>query len=156
MLQDDSLVGVPAKLNRYRRAGTKQAEDAKKSAGEDGSKPAQQSAHDNSLEDSEGEGDVGGGAGLTLIKIRLFKEVKKDEASSQHAVMAPPPGRTVIRTLLLITSRFLVFGIYIGRVCLPALCAVVPSAVLRGKLRRRGSPPDSWSYLAMQVSRCSM
>ncbi|CAM9946555.1 unnamed protein product, partial [Ectocarpus sp. 8 AP-2014] len=33
----------------------------------------------------EGEGDVGGGAGLTLIKIRLFKEAKKDESGHGHS-----------------------------------------------------------------------
>lgn len=92
--QDDSLVGVPSKLNRYKRAGTKAeaaaAEEDEDDEEEDGNagdkkKPraaaAAASAIDNSLEDEEGEGDVGGGAGLTLIKIRLFKEVKKDEAS---------------------------------------------------------------------------
>lgn len=91
--QDDSLVGVPSKLNRYKRAGTKAIDlnDSNNSdteedtdGGDDGessSKKTPATAIDNSLEDGEGEGDVGGGAGLTLIKIRLFKEAKKDEAS---------------------------------------------------------------------------
>ncbi|CAN0423600.1 unnamed protein product, partial [Ectocarpus sp. 12 AP-2014] len=84
--QDDSLVGVPSKLNRYKRAGTKAVDlnDSNNSdtegdtdGGDDGdssSKKTAATAIDNSLEDGEGEGDVGGGAGLTLIKIRLFKE----------------------------------------------------------------------------------
>lgn len=91
--QDDSLVGVPSKLNRYKRAGTKAVEVNKNKSnseeGEDsdkedvdGSNAQKETAAtgiDNSLEESEEEGDVGSGAGLTLIKIRLFKEVKKDE-----------------------------------------------------------------------------
>lgn len=87
--QDDGLVGVPSKLNRYKRAGTRAADNTDpEEEGDDGSdgdggdeKKTAPAAMDSSLEDGEGEGDVGGGAGLTLIKIRLFKEVKKDEAS---------------------------------------------------------------------------
>ena len=85
--QDDSLVGVPSKLNRYKRAGTKAAEntdghdDDGDDSDDDGDGNEKTAPMDSSLEDGEGEGDVGGGAGLTLIKIRLFKEVKKDEAS---------------------------------------------------------------------------
>lgn len=83
---------MPSKLNRYKRAGTKavdnkgvaEEDDDDDEEGDDGDKKTSEAAAaiDNSLEDGEGEGDVGGGAGLTVIKIRLFKEVKKDEASA--------------------------------------------------------------------------
>lgn len=58
-------MGIPLSLNRYKRAGVK-PEDKDKANGH---------------VPEEEEGEMGGGAGLTLIKIRLFKEVKKDEAS---------------------------------------------------------------------------
>lgn len=57
-------MGVPVKLNRYKRGGSKGDDDG--------------DAEKDQLADV-GEGEVGGGAGLTLIRIRLFKEVKKDE-----------------------------------------------------------------------------
>lgn len=74
-------MGVPSKLNRYRRAGKKvifeeegEEEDADKSDGE-----ARQGGN-KSMEDDEAE-EGQEGAGLTLIKMRLFKDLKKDEAS---------------------------------------------------------------------------
>lgn len=79
------MVGVPSKLNRYKRAGTKAVDnnddddDDEGASDGDGDGKTAATAMDTSLED--GEGDVGGGTGLTLIKIRLFKEAKKDEAS---------------------------------------------------------------------------
>lgn len=95
--QDDSLVGIPSKLNRYKRGGTKAVDsgDAEEDAdddregdgGGDNDKDKQTMAIDSqSLEDDEGEGDVGGGAGLTLIKIRLFKDAKRDEVSELQFV----------------------------------------------------------------------
>lgn len=57
-------MGVPVKFNRYKRVGAKGNDDG--------------DAEKDRLADV-GEGEVGGGAGLTLIRIRLFKEVKKDE-----------------------------------------------------------------------------
>lgn len=62
--QDDGLVGIPRKLNRYMRAGKKADDNEGVGKGHP---------------ETVGEGEVGGGAGLTLIKIRLFKEIKKDE-----------------------------------------------------------------------------
>lgn len=74
-------MGVPSKLNRYRRAGNKvvheeeeEEEDADKSDGE-----ARQGGKKSMENDEEEEGQEG--AGLTLIKMRLFKDLKKDEAS---------------------------------------------------------------------------
>lgn len=72
-LQDDSLVGVPSRLNRYKRAG-------KKSHDSTGDETNNTDVPEGDVDERAGE--FGGGAGLTLIKIRLFKEVKKDEASN--------------------------------------------------------------------------
>lgn len=77
--QDDGLVGVPSKLNRYRRAGKKivyeeAGEDAAKSDDE-GQQGGTKSMED--CQDEEGEER----AGLTLIKMRLFKDIKIDEVS---------------------------------------------------------------------------
>ena len=81
--QDDSLVGVPSKFNRYKRMGKKKAQEA--SGDKDGNNGGGEEMGNGRGEDQEvDEGDHawgGGGGGLTLIKIRLFKEVKKDEAS---------------------------------------------------------------------------
>lgn len=72
-------MGIPSKLNRYRRAGKRGnggqgSEDSGKDAGKDKGK-----RNDNSLEDADEE--MGEEPGLTLIKVRLFKNVKTDEVS---------------------------------------------------------------------------
>lgn len=87
-VQDDGLVGIPTKFNRYKRGG-KKVDDQDKAADGSADKPSDgpdggektSASGDNNIAavPEEGEGEVGGGAGLTLIKIRLFKEVKKDE-----------------------------------------------------------------------------
>lgn len=72
-------MGVPSKLNRYRRAGKKtvyaeEEEDAAKSDYE-GKQGGTKSVED--CQEEEGEER----AGLTLIKMRLFKDIKIDEVS---------------------------------------------------------------------------
>lgn len=73
-------MGIPWKLNRYKRTGGREADE-----GQPGLERLE----------SAGEGEVGGGAGLTLIKIRLFKDLKKDEvrwASEGHPHRALSSG----------------------------------------------------------------
>lgn len=78
--QDDGLVGIPSKFNRYKRGG-KKVDDSDKPGDGNNNTAKNSSASNGTSSVEDGEGEVGGGAGLTLIKIRLFKEVKKDEAS---------------------------------------------------------------------------
>lgn len=70
---------MPSKLNRYRRAGKKVVEEEDKEDAAKSDDEAKQSGS-RSMEDDQGEeGDEG--AGLTLIKMRLFKDIKNDEVS---------------------------------------------------------------------------
>lgn len=74
------MVGVPSKLNRYRRAGKKIVkEEEEEDADKDDDEAEQGGTKSN--EDNQGEPEGEEGAGLTLIKVRLFKDLKNDEVS---------------------------------------------------------------------------